>query len=813
MQETVRQGKRREVVPDVLTVFHRNGSQSTIRRSEDGDALRPSSGYPALSSNKEDEPLPRAPSPPHFLGLLAPTLQRNVSASSSSSTWSHPRTPSRTKRRSVGSMMSERLLPFGEDGPSATIDYLSMLAHPVAEPFAVPAEKGLLTSLTHLGFDTGQIMHSVTTNACDSSGAVWWMLRRKLDADETTKADEPPAPSTTVLDVAAAQEIAPRAPETIVALSAPVAPVLLAPVAVVVSTSHLRPRAQTLVSRSPPGSPASIQPPSDATPEIVSKPRSNSVSMLARATTAIGNTLALKKEPKEDGAAPLARLFGRKLSDHSSSDLPLRLSAPPSPSQSNKDRDLQSSPPRPSSSPTSSPRASPSLAAAVRDTPSPLFSYGLSPVESPSAAPSSSTNKKGSKSNLFTNFRMWLGDDRKKRKRAVSTHTDSSLPTRDSPAVRRAQRPDLSYVNSPLKRPPIGSRRSSTGSAIQSRRSSTTSIQHGKLVDLAGKPRVRSHSDASRASMSDHSRPPSLHSFLQTDLGRRPPPSAAGSASSVGSRRSHSTTALVPPPFYRRSPSATTVRRIHIPRHLRTRSSASIPTRHSSSSSVAGEDTKDDDAVEERIEEPAILEEDESDSGHVDGDARAERQKTLRKLSGSVLAGASREASLASSSSRVQPATIFTAHKTHHLFGAPAPHASTHHVAPHHPSSHPPSHPSSTHYHARKSAPPAPSLKLRNIFSNDEGEWIDETDELSGYGGGLGQASTRVSSSRPSSLSPTGNNFAFPPSVPRSPALSSEGESRFGTRYAGVVDGDARRGGAARGPQFRGVVIEEEEEE
>ena len=49
--------------------------------------------------------------------------------------------------------------------------------------FSAPVERELLNVLAALGFDTAQIVHSVLSDACDSAGAVWWMLRKKAIAN------------------------------------------------------------------------------------------------------------------------------------------------------------------------------------------------------------------------------------------------------------------------------------------------------------------------------------------------------------------------------------------------------------------------------------------------------------------------------------------------------------------------------------------------------------------------------------------------------------------------------------------------------
>jgi hypothetical protein len=56
---------------------------------------------------------------------------------------------------------------------------MSMLTANTPVMFSTPAERRLLNALASLGFDTAQIVHSVLSYACDSAGAIWWMLRKK----------------------------------------------------------------------------------------------------------------------------------------------------------------------------------------------------------------------------------------------------------------------------------------------------------------------------------------------------------------------------------------------------------------------------------------------------------------------------------------------------------------------------------------------------------------------------------------------------------------------------------------------------------
>lgn len=93
------------------------------------------------------------------------------------------RTPARTKRRSVSSTLSDPGSPT-LDKPLAPLppqDFASLLSTPAPIIFSTPAERDLLNSLSLLGFDTSQIVHSVLSDACDAAGAIWWMLKRKRE--------------------------------------------------------------------------------------------------------------------------------------------------------------------------------------------------------------------------------------------------------------------------------------------------------------------------------------------------------------------------------------------------------------------------------------------------------------------------------------------------------------------------------------------------------------------------------------------------------------------------------------------------------
>ena len=181
----------------LLESLHQNGSQSTIRRpgsespsSTNGSYLKnkvavrgPLEGQTEVDEDTitDDELLSRDRSASYA----------SVNGQSYLSTLAHSRTPSRTKRRSVSSTMSlERRQSYHSTSQQWQTyfpeDYLAQLNAQREQSFSTPSERYLLDQLSGLGFDVGQLMHSVKSDACDSSAGTWWMLRQKqLDRGET----------------------------------------------------------------------------------------------------------------------------------------------------------------------------------------------------------------------------------------------------------------------------------------------------------------------------------------------------------------------------------------------------------------------------------------------------------------------------------------------------------------------------------------------------------------------------------------------------------------------------------------------------
>ncbi|GAA5917168.1 hypothetical protein JCM5296_005588 [Sporobolomyces johnsonii] len=934
----VKAGKRRAVeqgdaIDELGNLLRRNESQATLRRDaeEPDSTVRRRSTLPvsfeephALSSPGRLS-APPSPTPAPRTSFEAPGLQRNFSGGSSvrsipihGSPTPHARTPARTKRRSVGSIISERLVSLDEEpstgSPSSAflppVDYLALMTAPRPSPLASSGEKDLLDQLTTLGFDTGQMVHSVTTNACDSSAATWWMLKRKMDERERAKLEDdavaaasagggglsrasslsvssrrrepgtgeadkskelvplspqeeepgeqqvqtslpPPSssaqtPERNPSDHATARDglgyFVPQQPTA--SMSAP----LLAYFPTVDPASPTRKkvprskskdqlsssptlgttnlfassftlgatsqRASPPESTNPLGTSASFDTSKDGSDAKNRRARASSVSMLQRATSAIGSSLSLMKsgEGKEEGGEEgpgmthstsiAAGLFRRKSSIPKEEDgtprtpplLPTA-SAPSSPHRS-LDAPAPATPPRappvlPAPSPLPSPAPSNAPSHDTFDTITSSTSSGR-PRPSSSNTPPVGTKKGTKGGNLLANLKFWFGEGpRRRNKRSSPSRANDALSSTSlgrSQSLNSSYRgPSQAYVASPLRRPAIGSRRSSNNSiAPPSRRSSVSSAHRVNLHDHGhgssfASPRPglglhhRRQSDSSRTSISDrgeHSRPPSVRSFSGTPGGStdRAPPrrnrhSKAGSASSAGS---YHPSVSPKDAVYRRPPTTTTVRRRHPShshgRHRRSTSGASSTHTHRSSTSSAGGGGSDDDGgfddgggADPIMEEDETADEDDKVAPEEPVDEHvkaAARERALRTLSGdfssssppSVSVSVSRPplvhkasssyASVHSESSSTSRHgaghATFSAHKSTHLFGSPLqPRARSGSTG------------------KRTAAPVVPRPPIRDVFAakskgkDGESDWVDE-DELEGYGGGLGQASWRA---------------------------------------------------------------------
>ncbi|KAJ7176700.1 Pkinase-domain-containing protein [Mycena filopes] len=181
--------------------IHRTPSELTIRKTdlETLHSKLSSTTQPAAVLEEEGDG-----DEVGVLGSAPPRMLSNLSIASKGPP-TVLRTPARTKRRSVSSIPSsdpaneeeeetEILtpdVPAGGSGGGAgssgngngSSTFASLLSRPAPVIFSTPVERQLLNSLSALGFDIAQIVHSVLSDACDASGAVWWMVVNKRRAE------------------------------------------------------------------------------------------------------------------------------------------------------------------------------------------------------------------------------------------------------------------------------------------------------------------------------------------------------------------------------------------------------------------------------------------------------------------------------------------------------------------------------------------------------------------------------------------------------------------------------------------------------
>ncbi|KAF7369102.1 Serine/threonine-protein kinase MARK2 [Mycena venus] len=181
--------------------IHRTPSELTIRKA-DLETLHTKLSAPATHPGTvpEEDDAELSPSAP-------PRMLSSLSISSKGPPPPVTRTPARTKRRSVSSIQNsdpaasdpdagdetvEILTPdfsasagasdsLAQSGGAHAMNFASLLSSPAPVIFSTPLERELLNTLSGLGFDIAQIVHSVLSDACDAAGAVWWMLKRKAE--------------------------------------------------------------------------------------------------------------------------------------------------------------------------------------------------------------------------------------------------------------------------------------------------------------------------------------------------------------------------------------------------------------------------------------------------------------------------------------------------------------------------------------------------------------------------------------------------------------------------------------------------------
>ncbi|KAI0674278.1 Pkinase-domain-containing protein [Trametes maxima] len=168
---------------------HPNASEITLKKLIGKSSSSRSASKPDPVPEEGDTSLDKPPeaTPPR------PSISRGDSNSKIPPAYP-TRTPARTKRRSVSSTLSEHGPSSFEKSnvPLPPQDFSSLLHTPAPLIFSTPLERDLLNSMSALGLDTGQIVHSVLNDACDATGALWWMLKRKSEKKAAEDATNPP---------------------------------------------------------------------------------------------------------------------------------------------------------------------------------------------------------------------------------------------------------------------------------------------------------------------------------------------------------------------------------------------------------------------------------------------------------------------------------------------------------------------------------------------------------------------------------------------------------------------------------------------
>ena len=771
--------------------LQRHPSNSTIRKESASDLESLSSRLaktgdrqptPVIEENGEDPPRHTPPSP----------LLWSVPSSAKVPPPSHPlRIPARTKRRSVSSILSESGSPATERAstplPSTAArdsDFALLLTTPTPIIFSTPTERHLLNTLSTLGFDTAQIVHSVLTNACDSAGAIWWMIRKReerqiLEDNEGTSLrmpltgidsssqdkepnldDEPSSKESSKkkrnkgsvgiqTDPLCAQEInvplaAPKfafVPPTPTFVRPVTPPRPVSPTrSPMLSPSSSATTGEITSSRSHPSTPAGSL--KDKEKDFVSKgrkPRSGSVSIMQRATTALEAAGLVRKRSSEAVREEKGRereksreTDGRAGSgdeprlSYGSGSSKLSKSPPVKPA---KDQPAPSTPP-PIDQRHSAHIGSPWVLAEKRDSvsqpqhpqPTPVNVQGemLHSNGTPNFS-ETITRKAGepplrNRANLLTAFRLWFNEDRKGKRKVDTAASVSASGNYVRPISRRGSGSNGKFGprGTHRGRPSVSSRRSSS---VNSRRSSGTSAQM-IVLDSPQVPTRRSFGshtpNSERGEFS--SRPSSIRSVSKRARHRKSP-----SQSSAGSIHLRPSSPMQK--YHRRGGSGSSTRVVR-------QAAARIP--HVRSSSTASS-----------IHSPASSR-----------PTSFYEESELGPRSSSPIKSRSRRSTDDNSRSRSSSgSTTFIAQKRQGPFMSPVYGASIGRTSWKKSwGMEPPGWQSRTAIEVLAISPPGESMCIRDVFSGkqsvnlgDESDWVDEDDDIPAFAGGLGQMGASLS--------------------------------------------------------------------
>ncbi|KAG6809950.1 hypothetical protein H0H92_013941 [Tricholoma furcatifolium] len=807
---------------EITAALHRNPSEATIRKTSEWHTKlnRPE------TVREEDIRIP------------SPLPMRQSTSTSSKAPPTHPlRTPARTKRRSVSSNLSDPGESSLEKPPSPIqlrdVDFASLLSTPTPIIFSTPAERELLNTLSILGFDTAQIVHSVLSDACDAAGAVWWLLKKKVEKRHIEEGNDPLSSSLpSAGDTPSKPTVKKRKVSSIAVQTDPISSLNLArsaPQLAFVPPTPTFPRTTTpprpttpthsslLLSPSDTSSKSHPSTPASSLRDKETKGRKNragSVSIMQRATTALEAAGLVRKKSSEavreekekekerererskEGERRLVSGEESRSSYGSASSSKLTKSPPLKPT---KDHPPSTPPPANLRQPTTQ-MGSPWVLAEPHDGPSQTRGLPPTPSNTPGdgfpqsmSTPnfSEGSNSKAAsgprnRANILTAFRLWFHEDRKGKRKESTSNTNAHMAyNRQTPHAsqsytavttkRRSSTGGGFGIRGHRQRPSASSRRSSS---VNSRRSSGTSVQMVMMdsPQIATRRSIGSHTpNSERGDYS--SRPSSVRSFsMQQHPGHRKSPSQS-SAGSV-----HLRTASPMQKYHRRVGSASStrvVRQTTRPSHIRSNSATS--SMHSPTSSRP----------------PSFYEISESEGPRTTSPFKPRSRRSSDEYRRPVSASNS----------------TFVAQKRQAPFMSPATHGHPHSLGR---SSwkkawglEPPGWQSRTTQlpiEVLAISPSSDPTSLRDVFSGrqsfsvgDDDEWVDEDDDVPAFAGGLGQMGIGSSLSPPLgshaeqlpimtlSPAPRGNRSSkrTTPSHTRSSSSSGSGSAGSGRQKAG----------------------------
>ncbi|PCH38943.1 Pkinase-domain-containing protein [Wolfiporia cocos MD-104 SS10] len=547
------------------TTYH--SASSEFPASVPTSPIRSSHEEPSEPKQVDTQPGAREGSRTAEQSPSRPLLARHGSSTLTISSKAPPayptRTPVRTKRRSVSSTLSDPATPTFEKSLAAyPQDFSSLLNTPAPLIFSTPLEQELLNSMSALGLDTGQIVHSVLSNACDATGSLWWLLKRKAEkrvleggvvqstaepaevreeekrgeqqrherresksqGGHTSHEHHSTLPTLVQAHSAPDLQFIPPTPTVSIALRPSTPPRSKSPGSQLLSPTP----SVSEISRSHPSTPAGSVKDKD-TGSKGRKARSGSVSIMQRATTALEAAGLVRKKSTEgtlredkDKERGSDRRGGsgsgeEPRASHGSGGSGKAKSPPLKP----KDMGLPSTPP--STKSDFSGNGSPWVVTNQRASPPPGGTD--SPQDTLSALPNITGNKNlghRNRASLLSTFRLWFKEDPKgKRKEdpgssshpyALNSPSTSPVTSRNSHGIKRRASGNRGRISVGRQTGPRSKRTSASSrrsSSVNSRRSSMHSthfpIQESPIYGGEGiTPVSRRRSDASRRSFGSH---------------------------------------------------------------------------------------------------------------------------------------------------------------------------------------------------------------------------------------------------------------------------------------------------------------------